>query len=58
MTMEFYAETALPKILDHIVSVKDTMSAAQSSRRERSEETAPFRHEMCLGEAFGKFMPA
>ncbi|CAJ1383137.1 unnamed protein product [Effrenium voratum] len=26
MTMEFYAETALPKILDHIVSVKDTMS--------------------------------
>eukprot|EP00913_Durusdinium_trenchii_P012693 g11919.t1 len=26
MTMEFYAETALPKILDHIVSVKDQMS--------------------------------
>lgn len=26
MTMDFYAETALPKILDHIVSVKDTLS--------------------------------
>ncbi|CAE7389073.1 VPS35B, partial [Symbiodinium natans] len=26
MTMEFYAEDALPKILDHIVSVKDVMS--------------------------------
>ena len=25
MTMEFYADTALPKILEHIVSVKDTM---------------------------------
>eukprot|EP00438_Fugacium_kawagutii_P005345 Skav210319 [mRNA] locus=scaffold475:291444:293789:- [translate_table: standard] len=26
MTMDFYAETALPKILDHIVSVKDQLS--------------------------------
>eukprot|EP00931_Biecheleriopsis_adriatica_P037583 TRINITY_DN21546_c0_g1_i1.p1 TRINITY_DN21546_c0_g1~~TRINITY_DN21546_c0_g1_i1.p1 ORF type:complete len:826 (-),score=207.57 TRINITY_DN21546_c0_g1_i1:104-2581(-) len=26
MTLDFYANTALPKILDHVVSVKDTMS--------------------------------
>lgn len=26
MTLSFYADTALPKILEHIVSVKDTMS--------------------------------
>ncbi len=26
MTMDFYAESALPRILDHIVSVKDTLS--------------------------------
>jgi len=26
MTVEFYKETALPKLLDHVLSVKDTMS--------------------------------
>jgi len=26
MTVDYYAETALPKILDHVLSVKDTMS--------------------------------
>ena len=30
MTQEFYAETALPKILDHIVSVKDVMCRAHA----------------------------
>ena len=32
MTMDFYAETALPKILDHIVSVKDVMPGARFVR--------------------------